>query len=238
MRNISFALTTAQVRAGTKLSRLLSPGHGKEEPPVIFPVDEVPADHLAITDDEVLKLAELPRAVRAEKFQKWRRNDKCPREGCGKLIGNHALKKFKEHFHVATFGQPVEDRARVVLEEREREAEEARETAQLQSLKFPERILTADIAKLSGLDRIFGCRVRKVREEGAPPTIELVGQVGEKIVVTARYEQHGKHEADGGDWYLTRKNDQAHKNHALIRYRAARSESLAGAYKAPTDTNK
>lgn len=187
--------------------------------------DEVPSTSLGITDDECIALAELPRVVRAERFQKWRRNDKCPRDGCGKLIGNHSLKRFKEHFEIATFGLPLERRVEAVLADREAEAEAARDRARFESMKFPLKISAQDLAAVRGIDRIFGCKVRFVDEPGAPRTVELIGLAGDLIVVTARYEQHGKKTAMP-DWYLTRYQDAPVKNEKLVEFREERAREL------------
>jgi hypothetical protein len=67
-----------------------------------------------ISNAEILKLAQLPLVVRAETYKKWHKDEKCQRDGCGKLIGNHSLKKFKAHHHIAIFGEKLEAQAQVL----------------------------------------------------------------------------------------------------------------------------
>lgn len=67
-----------------------------------------------ISNAEILKLAQLPLVVRAETYKKWHKDDKCQRDGCGKLIGNHSLKKFKAHHHIGIFGEKLEAQAQVL----------------------------------------------------------------------------------------------------------------------------
>lgn len=189
----------------------------------VFPKDDVPAGHLGIPDEVVLELAELPRIVRPKRFQRINRDVKCPREGCGKLIGNHSLKRFKEHFAIETFNEPLERRAREIEEERETEEAAAAKRAEFEAFRFPEKIEASVVAEVRGMAKLFGCRLRHITEPGAPRTFELVGEVSGQTVTSARYEMHG------GDWYLTRKDDAPVKNKTLTTFRAARSRELAAA---------
>ena len=87
----------------------------------------------------------MPAALRIERWKKLHKDDRCRRDKCGKLIGNHSLKKFKEHHVVAVFDKPFTEYA-AALSFRFRARYNADEIEAVRSVLFDDcRIATKSI---------------------------------------------------------------------------------------------
>lgn len=142
-----------------------------------------------ISNAEILKLAQLPFVVRAETYKKWHKDDKCQRDGCGKLIGNHSLKKFIAHHHVAVFNEPLEAQAEVL------------------AFEFPEYYSAAEIEAQRGV-WLGQCRIATRYINGSVVSFRLT--YGFRIAI---YERH----IDGDFYFISEKvNEDAEARDSSI----------------------
>lgn len=63
---------------------------------IVYPdsPSEIPSGFLQLTNEEAEEFQRLPNDVRLSRYIKNHRSDRCGK--CNRLIGNHALKRFKQ----------------------------------------------------------------------------------------------------------------------------------------------